>query len=527
MYSSCPEGEDDAWLLFSTMPFRSLVTWNSMVAGLLLMGRPERSLGLFSDMHRNGIAFDQATLSSVVSSCCSLLHCSQVLALAIKASFDLEAEVATVFVKAYSDLGGDFRDCYGLFSVIKEKDLVAWTALITSCAEHEPEEAIALYRRLTHEAFKPDRYTLSASVKACATFATERHCSVFHSIILRSGFSDDTIVSNALVHAYARCGSISSAEDVFEQMAVRDQVSWNSIIKAYAAHGRSRKALASFERMDIPPDSATFVGLLTACSHGGLLHEGRSLFTRMSQVYGIDPHLDHYACMVDILGRAGELEEAEQLIDRMPIEPDSIVWSALLGACRKHGDDKIGGRAARKLFELVPQKSAGYVMLSNIYSSKGSFGDAASVRREMKEFGVKKEPGLSWIAVGNHVHEFSSGGRRHPQIEAVLGELRGLADRLKAMGYVPDTKLVLHEIEEEFKEERLLHHSEKLALVLGLMNASASQGQLRIMKNIRICEDCHNFIKLASKCVEKEIVVRDSKRFHHFVDGDCSCGDYW
>jgi len=498
-----------------------------MVAGFLLMDQPGRSLELFACMHRNAVGFDRVTLLSVISSSCSLWQCSQILALAIKFCFDSEAEVATAFVKAYSGLGGDFRDCYRIFSAVTEHDIVAWTAIITSCAEHEPEEAISLFHRLRQEGFRPDPYTLSAVVKACAGLATERYCSVFHSFILRSGFSDDTILSNALFHAYARCGSISLAESVFEKMAVHDIVSWNSIIQAYAAHGRGREALIAFERMNVPPDSATFVGLLTACSHGGLLHEGRNLFKTMSQVYGIDPVLDHYACMVDILGRAGKLEEAEDLIDQIPMEPDSVIWSTLLGACQKHGEDKIGRRAAWKLVELDPQKSAGYVMLSNIYSAKGSFGDAASVRKKMKEFGVKKEPGLSWIAVGNQVHEFSAGGRCHPQIEAIHVELRGLVDRLKEMGYVADTKSVLQEIEEEHKEERLLYHSEKLALVFGLMNASASQGHLRIMKNIRICEDCHKFIKLASKCVDKEITVRDSKRFHHFINGECSCGDYW
>ncbi|ONK82123.1 uncharacterized protein A4U43_C01F36350 [Asparagus officinalis] len=527
MYSSCDGHGDDGWSVFCALPFRNLITWNSMLAGFFLMGKPERSLQLFTHMNTNDVGLDRATVLAVVSSCCSLLQCSQMLSLAIKACYDSQAEVGTALIKAYSSLGGDFKDCYRIFSGIKERDIVAWTAIITSCADHEPEEAILLFCRLRQEGFRPDRYTLSAAVKACAVLATERQCLVFHSCIFRFGFPDDTVLSNALIHAYSRSGSISLAEKVFKEMGVRDQVSWNSIIKAYAAHGRCREALLAFEHMDISPDSATFIGLLTACSHGGLLLEGRNLFKAMSQVYGVEPQLDHYACMVDILGRAGKLEEAEKLVDEMPTEADPVVWSSLLGACWKHGEDKIGGRAAQKLVEMDPHKSAGYVMLSNIYSAKGSFGDAASVRKEMKKIGVKKEPGLSWIAVGNQVHEFSAGGRRHPQIEAIYVELRGLVSRLKEMGYVADTKLVLHEIEEKYKEERLLHHSEKLALVFGLMNASTYLGHLRIMKNIRICEDCHKFIKLASKCVEKEIVVRDSKRFHHFTSGECSCGDYW
>lgn len=498
-----------------------------MIAGFNLNGQPCRSLYLFSHMHRIGIGFDRATLVSIISSCSSLRHCHQLHCLTIKTCYVWEAEVATSLVKAYSGFGGSMDDCYRVFSGVKLHDIVSWTGIITSRAEQEPEEAIHLFCRLRWHGFNPDRYTFSIVVKACAGFATEMRCSAIHSLIVRSGFGDDMVLSNAMIHAYARCGSINLAESIFERMVVRDEVSWNSMIKAYAAHGRGREALQAFEHMDVPPDSATFVGLLAACSHCGLVNEGQDIFKSMYEVYGITPQLDHYACMVDILGRAGKLLEAEHLINRMPMVPDSVIWSALLGACRKHGQARIAEKAAQKLMELEPQNSVGYVMMSNIYCEMGSLGDAAFVRKEMKECGVKKEPGLSWVGIGKHVHEFSVGGRRHPQQEAIYVELKRLADKLKEMGYVADTRLVFHETEEEHKEERLLHHSEKLALTFALMNASATQDSIKIMKNIRICEDCHNFIKLASKGVGKEIIVRDANRFHHFVDGFCSCGDYW
>ncbi|KAG1368024.1 pentatricopeptide repeat-containing protein [Cocos nucifera] len=527
MYSSCAGHGDDGWSVFQCMPFRNLITWNSMIAGFNLNGQPCRSLHLFSQMHRIGIGFDRATLVSIISSCSSLRDCHQLHCLTVKTCYVSEAEVATALVKGYSGLGGSVDDCYRVFSGVKEHDIVSWTGIITSRAEQEPEEAIRLFCQLRWHGFEPDRYTFSIVVKACAGFATVMHCSAVHSLIVRSGFGDDMVLSNAMIHAYARCGSIMLAESVFKEMVVHDEVSWNSMIKAYAAHGRGREALRAFERMDVPPDSATFVGLLTACSHCGLVNEGQDVFKSMSEVYKITPQLDHYACMVDILGRAGKLLEAEDLINRMPMAPDSVIWSALLGACRKHGEARIGEKAAQKLMELEPQNSVGYVMMSNIYCEAGSLGDAAFVRKEMKDCGVKKKPGLSWVGIGKHVHEFSVGGRHHPQREAIYVEVRRLADKLKEMGYVADTRLVLHEMEEEHKEERLLHHSEKLALTFALMNASATQDGIRIMKNIRICEDCHNFIKLASRGVEKEIIVRDANRFHHFVDGFCSCGDYW
>ena len=236
--------------------------------------------------------------------------------------------------------------------------------------------------------------------------------------------------------------------------------------------------------------------------------------------------------MVDILGRAGQVGEAEKLVSRMPMEPDSVVWSALLGSCRKHGNTQLAKLAADRLKELDPEGSLVYVQMFNIYiySSDGNFGEAGVIRKEMKGSRVKKEPGLSWIEIRNRVHEFSSGGRHHPERNLISRKLEELIGRLREIGYVPDTSLSLHDVEEEHKEEQLYHHSEKLALVFAIMNESSShcgRTAIKIMKNIRVCVDCHNFMKLASNLLQKDIVVRDSNRFHHFKDGICSCKDYW
>ncbi|KAG0456185.1 hypothetical protein HPP92_023973 [Vanilla planifolia] len=494
--------------------------------GFQHIGKQLLSLELFVEMRRCGVGFDRATLISVISACSTLEQCRQLHTLCIKACFVSEAEIATALVKAYSCLGGDLHECYDVFVAVNKHDIVSWTGIMTSCSEEEPAEAVFMFCQLRREGFEPDRHTFSIVVKACAGFATEKHSMALHSLVLKSGYGTDTVLCNALIHAYARCGNIKLAICIFNEMKLRDQVSWNSIIKAYAAHGKGKEALGVFQHMDFPPDSATFVGILTACSHCGYVNEGRRIFKEMSEVYGIAPQRDHFACMVDILGRAGKLLEAKELIDQMPIEADHVVWSALLGACRKHGENTIGEKAAQKLVELVPGRSVGYVMMSNIYCATKSFGNAALLRKEMKEYGVKKEPGLSWIEVGNHLHEFTAGGHSHLQREEIFVELKKLVVKLKQMGYVANTRVVLHEIDEELREEQLLHHSEKMALVFGLMNTS-NWTSLKIMKNIRICDDCHSFIKLTSQYAEREIVVRDSNRFHHFTDGACSCGDYW
>ncbi|KAL0344875.1 UNVERIFIED_CONTAM: Pentatricopeptide repeat-containing protein [Sesamum radiatum] len=214
----------------------------------------------------------------------------------------------------------------------------------------------------------------------------------------------------------------------------------------------------------------------------------------------------------------------------MPMQPDHVIWSALLAACRKHGEKKLASLASSKLKELDPENSLGYVLISNIYCSTNSFDEADSVRMKMNRAGVRKEPGLSWIEIRHRMHEFASGGARHPQIKAIRANMEKLSGELKKMGYVPETSSVLFDVEEEHKEEQVHHHSEKLALVFYLMNAADSNSHgnvIKIIKNIRICSDCHNFMRLASKLIEKVIIVRDANRFHHFKDGACSCNDYW
>ncbi|KAJ4967324.1 hypothetical protein NE237_019173 [Protea cynaroides] len=514
MYSKCGCLEV-ARQLFDQMSHRNLVSWTALITGYDQHDRPDDCFRLFSSMlaHHRPTEF---AFASVLGSC----DCIR----------GRQVEVATALVNAYSKLGGDVDECYRLFTETNGfRDVVSWTGIITSCAEQKPEQAILLFRQLQWEGINPDLYTFSAVIKACSGLTTERHGSAMHAQVIKAGFEEDTVLANALIHAYARCGSICRSEQVFKCMEFPDTVSWNSIFKAYALHGKAVEALLLFEQMNVQPDTATFVALLTACSHTGLVDQGTKIFDMMVQKYGICPQLDHFACMVDILGRAGHLLEAEALIRRMPMEPDSVVWSALLGACRKHREPKLAELAGRKLMELDPKNSLGYVLMSNIYSSEGCFDNAALIRKEMKECRVRKEPGLSWIEVGNQVHEFAAGGQRHPQREAICAELDVLVGQLKEIGYVPERNSALHDIGEEHKEDQLLYHSEKLALAFAVMNSGrcCDLKTIRIMKNIRICLDCHNFMKLASDLLQSEILVRDANRFHHFRDGLCSCSDYW
>lgn len=488
-------------------------------------------------MHTGGYGFDRATLLGIFSSlsgssdagvgfalnCCLQLHC-----LTVKTGFTSEVEVTTALVKAYSDLGGDAADCYKLFlETNSHKDVICWTGIITALAEREPEESFFLFRQSLREGISPDWYMFSSVLKACAGLMTEKHALSVHCQVIKSGFDGDTVLANSLIHAYARCSCMALSKQVFDLMESPDLVSWNSMLKAYALYGQGKEALQLFAGMDFQPDSTTFVALLSACSHAGLVEDGICIFDTMSTDYGVAPRLDHYACMVDILGRAGRVLEAQELINRMPVQPDSVVWSALLGACRKHGNAQLAKIAAIKLKELEPSKSLGYVQLSNICCSGGRFDEAGLIRYEMNWSRVKKEPGLSWIEIGNQIHEFASGGRRHPLRDRIYAKLDVFIGKLKELGYMPETCLALHDLEEEHKEEQLYYHSEKLALVFATMKESSLPRVIKIMKNIRICVDCHNFMKIAADLLNREIVVRDSNRFHHFKSRVCSCNDYW
>lgn len=535
----CKDEPSEAWMVFKFLNSRNLVTWNSMIAAFQTRGKWKEALNLFSLMRQDfNIGFDRATLLSILSSLdygnhvitSCLNYCSQIHSLAIKTWFISEIGVITALAKAYAELGAEISDTYNLFLETNGKrDIVSWTAFITIFAENDPEKSLRMFSELCKSGSIPDLHTYSIVLKACASQVTDRHTLSIHSQILKYGFENDTVLANALIHAYGRSGSLTESKKVFNYILFKDIISWNTMIKIYGLHGKPKDALKCFSQMNTPPDATTFVALLSACSHAGMVEEGKKLFESMNKTYGISPQIDHYACMVDILGRSGRIVDAKKLINEMPMEPDSVIWSALLGACRKHNEPKLAELAAEKLQELDPKNSLGYVLMSNIHCSSGTFNEAVDVRNQMKKSGVKKDPGLSWTEVGNTVHEFAAGGMRHPQRKEICGDLEGLVGELNGLGYVAESNLCMRDVEEEDKNREVNYHSEKLAFVYALRYGESEYcgGVIRIVKNIRICVDCHNFMKFASELVGREIVVRDSNRFHRFKDRECSCGDYW
>eukprot|EP01018_Ginkgo_biloba_P002599 Gb_38503 [translate_table: standard] len=492
MYAKCGTIEK-ARELFDKMPQRNTVSWNTMVVGYAQNGRLDEALEFFQKTPK----------PDVVS--------------------------WTAMIAGYTQKGR-VVEAMKLFQQMPERDVVCWTVMIAGYAQNGHfVEALKLFRQMQQADVNPDSKTFGSVLSVCANLVALEQGMEIHEDIIRSGFESDLSVANALLDMYGKCGSVEKAREVFDKMQQWNAISWTTMIAGYAMHGCAKEALKFFDQMQysgMNPDRVTLVCVLSACCHAGLVDEGRHYFDCMNQYYQITPSMEHYGCMVDLLGRAGRLDEAEDFINNMPIKPDATVWRSLLGACRKHNNIELGERVAERLFELNPKNAAPYVLLSNIYASAGRWDDIENVRRLMKERRVQKIPGCSWIEVNKQLHAFLGGDNLHPQTEEIYAELERLSRKMKVAGYVPDTRFVLNDVEEEQKEHILCHHSEKLAIAFGLINTSPGTA-IRVVKNLRVCGDCHSAIKFISKIVEREIVVRDANRYHHFKDGWCSCGEYW
>lgn len=409
----------EACNVFDKMPKWDLVSCNAMIAGYARNQHLHKAVNLFRWMQHTGMKPSQFTLTSILNVSAfegALEPGKQIHSYVIKIGFDSDVCVGSGLVDVYGKCG-DMGGVHGVFDKMPKHDEVSWTAMISGHVQCEcNEEALKLYYQMQLSSIKPDNFIFAILLKACASLAVLESGKQIHANIIRGGFILDLVVGTALIDMYAKCGSIVDACKIFDEMPARNVVSWNAIITGCAQHGHAKKALTLFDQMQhagMEPDHVTLVGALSACSHAGLIDTGRDYFNSMSQDFGITPRMEHYACMVDILGRAGCLDEAESFISKMPFEPSVLVWRTLLGACRVHGNMKLGKLAAKRLSELEPQDDAMYVLLSNIYAAADQWDDVANARKIMKDRGVKKEPGYSWIEIKNRIYMFVVEDRSH------------------------------------------------------------------------------------------------------------------
>ncbi|KAF7014515.1 unnamed protein product [Triticum aestivum] len=413
--------------------------------------------------------------------------------------------------------------------VLPEKNVVSWTAVMTAYTQNELfEEALQLFLDLKMEGVRPNEFTYAVALNSCAGLAALKNGNALSASTMKTGHWGALSVCNALINMYAKSGSINDAWRVFLSMPWRDVVSWNSIIIGYAHHGLARGAMSVFHDMlfaEEAPSYVTFVGVLSACAQLGLV-DGLYYLNTMMKEMGIKPGREHYTCMVGLLCRDGRLDEAEHFILNNYIGTDVVAWKSLLGSCQVYKNYGLGHRVAEQILQLKPNDVGTYVMLSNMYAKANRWDGVVKVRKLMRERGVRKEPGVSWIQVGSEVQVFTSDDKNHQWINQITRKLRELIDQIKVIGYVPNFAVVLHDVEDEQKEEHLMYHSEKMALAFGLIH-SPEGATIRIMKNLRICDDCHVAMKLISLVTRRRIVVRDAVRFHFIEDGVCSCDDHW
>ncbi|XP_038996096.1 pentatricopeptide repeat-containing protein At3g62890-like [Hibiscus syriacus] len=558
MYASSG-GLQAAVTVFGKIKDPTTLLYNSIIRANTNNGYHLKTIDIYCVMHSLGLKGDHFTFPFVLKSCANALDVwmgACVHGQTLRFGLELDAYVGTSLLDFYVKIGGlrdankvfdlmtvravsswnaliagymkegDIRVAEDLFRRMPCRNIVSWTSMISGNTQNGlAEEALNLFNEMLKEGseVKPNWVTIMSVLPACAHSASLYRGRQINEYVSRIGLDSNPSVQTALVAMYAKCGSLADARSCFDR--IRDDeknlCAWNTMITAYASHGQGLESVSIFENMvraGVYPDAITFTGLLSGCSHSGLVKFGLRFFNSMQTVYSIEPRHEHYACVVDLLARAGLLVEAKAFIEKIPMQPGPSIWGALLAACRKSKNLEIAEMAAEKLFVLEPENSCNYILLSNLYAEAGMWKEVDKLRARLKCQGVKKNPGCSWIEINGKAHLFLGGDISHPQSKEIYNLLEALPEKIKAAGYIPNTSFVLHDISEEEKEHNLITHSEKLAIAFGLLNTTP-EVVLRVTKNLRICGDCHTVMKFISKIYDREIVVRDVNRFHHFRDG--------
>ncbi|GLT60988.1 hypothetical protein SLA2020_337250 [Shorea laevis] len=555
----------DAQCLFDEMPQRDCVSWASILTALNQAGFPNKTLSLFPSMFSlDWLEPDHFVYASLIKACANLgaiRQGKQVHGRFVVSPFSDDDVAKSSLVDMYAKCG--LPDiAWAVFESIREKNSVSWTAMISGYARSgRTKEAMEQFSRLPNknlfswtalisglgqsgngiDAFSLfiemrregvdiiDPLVLSSIVGASANLASLALGKQVHGLVIALGFESCLFISNAFIDMYAKCSDILAAREIFGRILRKDVVSWTSIIVGAAQHGQAEEALALYDQMllaGIKPNEVTFVGLIYACSHVGLVDRGSDIFNSMINDYGIRPSLQHYTCLLDVLGRSGYLDKAKNLIESMPFKPDEPMWAALLSACKHHGNTKMACKIADNLLSLKLKDSSTYILLSNTYASAGLWENVAKVRKLMASMEVRKEPGYSYIDFGKGSEIFYAGETSHPMKDEIFSLLKELEAEMRSRGYFPDTSSVLHDMDQQEKERQLFWHSERLAVAYGILKAVPGT-VIRVVKNLRVCGDCHTVLKFISDIVRREIIIRDATRYHHFKDGKCSCNDFW
>lgn len=521
----------DARRLFEEMPERNLVSWNTIISGLVDCGEFVEAFRLFLMMWEEFSDGGSRIFATMIRASAGLglaFPGRQIHSCALKMGVDQDVFVACALIDMYSKCGC-IEDAQFVFDELPEKTTVGWNTIIAGYALHGySEEALNLFYEMRDSGIKMDHFTFSIIIRICARLASLEHAKQAHAGLVRHGYGLDIVANTALVDFYSKWGRVEDARHVFDKMPSKNVISWNALIAGYGNHGRGDAAIEMFEKMlkeGMVPNHVTFLAVLSACSYSGLSVCGWEIFESMRRDHKIKPRAMHYACMIELLGREGLLDEAYSLIRTAPFKPTANMWAALLTACRTHEDLELGQLAAEKLYGMEPEKLSNYIVLLNIYNSSGKLKEAAAVVHTLRRKGLRMLPVCSWIEVKKQARVFYSGDKTHAETKEIYRKVDEFMTEISKHGYVPEQKSLLPDVEEH-EERILLYHSEKLAIAYGLISTSDGT-PLQVVQSHRVCGDCHSAIKLIAMVTGREIVLRDGSRFHHFKDGVCSCGDYW
>ncbi|KAJ7973190.1 Pentatricopeptide repeat-containing protein [Quillaja saponaria] len=523
-----------AQFLFGYIDNPQTEAWNSIIRGFSQSPSPVKALYYYNDMVSNRVACpDTFTFSFVLKACEKIKAESksrEVHGSIVRRGYDKDVIVCTNLMRSYAG-NGIIEIARRIFDDMSDRDLVSWNSMISSYSQAGfHHEALKMYNQMKNENVGLDGFTLVGLLASCAHVGALNIGVQMHKIAREKGFVRDVYVGNALIDMFAKCGSLDDALCVFNGMRKRDVCTWNSMIVGFGVHGRGVEAISFFGQMlmeGFQPNSITFLGLLCGCSHQGLVVQGVEYFNLMSTKYKLKPGIKHYGCLVDLFGRAGKLEKALKVIEDT-FQYDPVLWRTLLGSCKIHKNVIIGEIAMKNLVQLGASNAGDYVLMATIYSEIKDKAGVLRMRNLIKSQGIKTAAGWSWIEVGEQVHKFVVNDNSHPDSDEIYQKLMEVIHQATLIGYIEEKALGSGPgfPTEDCCGSSSSYHSEKLAIAFGL--ARTPEGTcLRIIKNLRVCTDCHSFTKLVSKAFNREIIVRDRVRFHHFNGGLCSCGDYW